>query len=168
MNAHRLTRSRVPTVIAVMVMMLLATLVAPLPAHANAPQVGTPIGVVTNASFLNVRAGPSVFAPIIGVISRGQSFVLVGRSFDSSWLQIRFSGYAVGWVRSFYMWTNVSVFALPITDGTQPVRRVYVVQRGDNLFRISLRFGVSMQALAAANGITNYNYVYVGQVLVIP
>jgi LysM repeat protein len=168
MNAHRLTRSRVLVIIAVVAMILTATLVAPLPAYAGTPHVGTPIGVVTNVYYLNVRSGPSVFAPIIGVISRGQSFVLVGRSFDASWLQIRFSGYAVGWVRSVYMWTNVSVFTLPITDGTQPVRRVYVVQPGDNLFRIALRFGVSMQALAAANGITNYNYVYAGQVLVIP
>jgi len=168
MNAHRLTRSRVLVIIAIAAMMLTATLVAPRRAYADTTQVGTPIGVVTNAYFLNVRSGPSVFAPVIGVISRGQSFVLVGRSFDAAWLQVRFSGYAVGWVRSFYMWTNVSVFTLPITDGTRPVRRVYVVQRGDNLFRIALRFGVSMQALAAANGITNYNHVYVGQALVIP
>ena len=168
MNAHRLTRSRVLAIIAIVAMMLTATLVAPRPAYAGTPRIGTPIGVVTNAYFLNVRSGPSVFAPVIGVISRGQSFVLVGRSFDAAWLQIRFSGFAVGWVRSFYMRTNVSLFALPITDGTRPVRRVYVVQPGDNLFRISLRFGVSMQALAAVNGLTNYNYIYVGQVLIIP
>ena len=45
---------------------------------------------------------------------------------------------------------------------------IYVVQRGDNLYRISLRFGVSMQAIAQANGITNVNVIYVGQELIIP
>jgi len=44
----------------------------------------------------------------------------------------------------------------------------YRVQPGDNLYRISLRFGVSMYAIMQANGLTNANYVYVGQVLRIP
>lgn len=44
----------------------------------------------------------------------------------------------------------------------------YVVQRGDTLYRISQRFGVTVQAIAAANNIQNLNYIYVGQVLTIP
>lgn len=44
----------------------------------------------------------------------------------------------------------------------------HVVQRGENLYRIALRYGVSLSALAAANGITNVNHVYVGQRLAIP
>jgi LysM repeat protein len=44
----------------------------------------------------------------------------------------------------------------------------YVVQPGDNLFTISLKFGVNMTALITANGITNPNFIYVGQRLVIP
>jgi LysM repeat protein len=46
--------------------------------------------------------------------------------------------------------------------------RVHVVQHGENLFRVALRYGVSTQALAAANGIVNVNHVYAGQRLVIP
>lgn len=44
----------------------------------------------------------------------------------------------------------------------------HVVAQGQNLFRISLKYGVSMSALAAANGIYNINRIYAGQVLVIP
>src|SRR5215470_3161323 len=44
----------------------------------------------------------------------------------------------------------------------------YIVQPGDNLYRISLKFGVSMDAIAKANGIVNPNFVYVGQKLIIP
>ena len=45
---------------------------------------------------------------------------------------------------------------------------IHVVQRGENLYRIALRYGTTIQALAAANGIVNTNQVYVGQRLVIP
>jgi LysM repeat protein len=44
----------------------------------------------------------------------------------------------------------------------------YVVQRGDTLFRIAVRYGVTVQALAQANNIGNINVIYVGQVLTIP
>ncbi|MCA9941045.1 MAG: LysM peptidoglycan-binding domain-containing protein [Anaerolineales bacterium] len=44
----------------------------------------------------------------------------------------------------------------------------YVVQPGDTLYRVALRFGVSLQALAQTNNISNVNFIYVGQVLVIP
>ena len=50
----------------------------------------------------------------------------------------------------------------------EPVPATYVVQPGDNLFRISLRFNVSLLRLAEVNGITNYNRVFIGQVLSIP
>lgn len=43
----------------------------------------------------------------------------------------------------------------------------YVVQPGDNLFRIGLKFGVNWQALQAANNMPT-PYVYAGQSLVIP
>ena len=43
-----------------------------------------------------------------------------------------------------------------------------VVQPGENLFRISLRYNVTMAAIMQANGIANANYIYVGQVLCIP
>jgi len=44
----------------------------------------------------------------------------------------------------------------------------HVVQRGETLFRIALRYGLSVDALVQANGIANPNQIYVGQVLVLP
>lgn len=43
----------------------------------------------------------------------------------------------------------------------------YIVQTGDNLFRIGLRFGVSVESLRAVNGLPD-NTIRIGQVLVIP
>jgi LysM repeat protein len=47
-------------------------------------------------------------------------------------------------------------------------RWVHPVSRGENLFRISLRYGVSMSSIAQANGISNPNLIYAGQTLCIP
>lgn len=52
------------------------------------------------------------------------------------------------------------------TPGTG--QTTYIVAPGDDLYQISQRFHVSMQAIAAANGIANYNLIFVGEVLVIP
>jgi len=46
--------------------------------------------------------------------------------------------------------------------------RTYVVQRGDTLSSIARRFDTSVEAIAAANGITNPSLIGVGQLLVIP
>jgi LysM repeat protein len=41
------------------------------------------------------------------------------------------------------------------------------VRAGDNLFRIALKFGSSVQAIRAANGISG-NWIYPSQQLIIP
>lgn len=46
--------------------------------------------------------------------------------------------------------------------------RTHRVQTGENLFRIALRYGVTVQALAAANNLPDPRRISVGQVLVIP
>jgi LysM repeat protein len=45
---------------------------------------------------------------------------------------------------------------------------IYIVQRGDTLFLISVRFNVSISAIMSANGLTNPNLIFVGQRLTIP
>jgi LysM repeat protein len=45
---------------------------------------------------------------------------------------------------------------------------VHVVQPGENLFRISLRYGTTVDAIVAANRLTNRRVIHVGQRLVIP
>ncbi len=54
------------------------------------------------------------------------------------------------------------------TGGATRTTRTHIVQRGETLFRIATRYRVSIQALAAANGIRNLNKVFVGQRLIIP
>lgn len=49
-----------------------------------------------------------------------------------------------------------------------PCGGYHVVCPGETLTRIAWRYGVTVQALATANGIPNPNYIYAGQVLHIP
>lgn len=52
----------------------------------------------------------------------------------------------------------------PTSSGEQ----VYIVQAGDNLFRIGLRYGFTAAELAAYNGIPDMTRIYVGQEIRIP
>lgn len=45
---------------------------------------------------------------------------------------------------------------------------IYVVQAGDSLLGIALRFGLTLDALMEANNLTNPDFVFVGQRLTIP
>ena len=56
----------------------------------------------------------------------------------------------------------------PVPPQPGTCRYYHTVKPGENLYRISLAYGVSMNAIAAANGITNYNLIYAGQTLCIP
>lgn len=47
-------------------------------------------------------------------------------------------------------------------------QQVHVVQPGENLFRISLRYGKTVDEVAAYNGIANPHFIYPGQVILIP
>lgn len=42
---------------------------------------------------------------------------------------------------------------------------VYRVKRGDNLYRIARRYGVSVQSIVRVNRIVNPNLIYPGQLL---
>jgi len=55
-------------------------------------------------------------------------------------------------------------FATP-TPQSQPT--IHVVRSGDTLYSIANRYGATVQAIMAANGLTNYN-IYIGQRLRIP
>ncbi len=56
----------------------------------------------------------------------------------------------------------------PETPIVEPGATTHTVQPGENLYRIGLRYGVTAQSLAWANGLANVNMVYVGQTLVVP
>lgn len=61
-----------------------------------------------------------------------------------------------------------SVYAQSVTVTPSANEIVYIVQRGDTLFRIASRFGVTVQQLTAVNQITDPSLIFAGQELRIP
>jgi LysM repeat protein len=95
--------------------------------------------------------------------------------------QIRLPGSTGGSVSTPVPTTPPSATPVPTQGGGQPQNTpvviptttprapaTYVVQPGDNLYRLAIRFNVSLTQLAAANNISNFNLIFVGQVLQIP
>ncbi|MBK8902280.1 MAG: LysM peptidoglycan-binding domain-containing protein [Anaerolineaceae bacterium] len=56
---------------------------------------------------------------------------------------------------------------LPPTATATPQVTIHIVQRGDTLYSIARRYGSTVDAVKAANGLTNNN-IHPGQQLVIP
>lgn len=56
----------------------------------------------------------------------------------------------------------------PVPVGQSAGPQVHVVRQGETLFEISLQYGVTVHEIAAVNGISNINLVYIGQELTIP
>jgi len=56
----------------------------------------------------------------------------------------------------------------PFLLSAQEQEVTHVVQAGENLYRIALRYGVDLNELARVNNITNQQRILVGQVLVVP
>jgi LysM repeat protein len=61
---------------------------------------------------------------------------------------------------------TVAELAAPDEVDSQP--SVYVLKAGDNLIRVSARYGTTVQAILDNNGLTNANRIFIGQTLIIP
>jgi len=58
--------------------------------------------------------------------------------------------------------------AAPNPPDNPPGLTIHVIQRGENLYRIALRYGTTVQELVDLNGITNAGSILVGQRLLVP
>ncbi|MCB9454143.1 MAG: SH3 domain-containing protein [Anaerolineaceae bacterium] len=137
------------------------------------------------AYFLNVRQTPDPYNGVILVrIARGESYAVVGKNADGSWLQLNING-TIGWVNSGYV-VAVNLENVPVTDSsTRPtgstatvtayflnVRNIPAYPAGSVLTRIARGQSYSVVGRNAAstwvqinvNGIVgwvNASYVYV-------
>lgn len=136
----------------------------------------TPVPAPT-ASAAQPNNTPS---PVVTAPPSGTAIYQVGRGDTLASISARFNT-TVGAIVQLNGITNPNLIfvgqrllvpstGLPDQIAPAPVNPVgsYVVQPGDTLFRISLRFGRSMQAIATVNNIVNFNRIFVGQSLVIP
>ena len=97
------------------------------PAGSAAVQAqSVPIGYV-NTALLNVRAGPGANHAIATQVDSGQDLVLLGRNFDTTWLQVSVPGAGVGWVSARYIQTGVGLAGLPVADGSVGQPKAYSI-----------------------------------------
>jgi murein DD-endopeptidase MepM/ murein hydrolase activator NlpD len=66
------------------------------------------------------------------------------------------------------LWLPASVMGQDATAVDQPGVTIHVVQRGENLFRLALRYGLTVDDIARLNGISDPSNIYVGQRLLVP
>ncbi|MEE8390973.1 MAG: PA14 domain-containing protein [Anaerolineae bacterium] len=125
-----------------------------------------PIALMITILVILVGIVPASAAPnegnVVHIVQRGETLYSIARRY----------GVSVWAIANVNRITNPNrIYAgqrLIIPAGGQPAGTVHVVQRGEGLLQIALRYGVNAWTIARVNGITNLNYIYVGQRLVIP
>jgi len=104
--------------------------------------------------------------PTIHVVQQGETLYRIGQQYGIPWQDI---AQANGITPPYWILAGQK---LTIPRGGAPVaptgERIHIVQPGENLFRIGLKYGVPWQDIARANGIVNPRQIVVGQRLVIP
>ncbi len=125
---------------------------------------------------LLLLATPSTAAPAQGpmhtavhVVRPGETLFSIARMYGVNVHEIAMTNHLVN-PNLIYVGQRLVVPAgyAPPPSMPQPGGQVYVVKPGDTLFSIAMRFGTTVNAIAMANNITNPNFIFAGQQLVIP
>jgi uncharacterized protein YraI len=88
----------------------------PIPTGLPAIPPGAITATVIRAPVLNVRAGPSVFAPRVGSVRRGQTYAVIGRDPNARWFLLQLSGFQ-GWALGYYLYIPQNEFNAPVVSG---------------------------------------------------
>jgi LysM repeat protein len=103
---------------------------------------------------------------IVHIVQSGETLYSIARSYGvNMWAIARANG--ITDPNHIYAGQRL-VIPTGQAGGIRHTGTVHVVQSGETLYSIANRYGVSMWAIARANGITNPNLIYVGQRLAIP
>ncbi len=101
-------------------------------------------------------------------VSAGDSFETIANKYGVTVRELVASNPQL--LKSGEQLTIPAAVAIPAENngGQPPEQRTHIVKVGENLTVIAVRYGTTVAAIAAANGIVNINTLSVGQVLIIP
>jgi LysM repeat protein len=189
MKAKAFNRARILLPVA----LLILAMALPASAHASsqihivrrgenltqiAARYGTTVGAIVHANrLLNpnlIYVGQRLIIPTDGggpygcgclhIVRRGETLSQIAWRYGTSvWALASANGIC----NVNYIWAGQRL-CVPCGGGWMPTCTfVHVVQPGDTLYSIAVRYGTNWQRLKAANGLYNPNVIYVGQRLCI-
>ncbi len=143
--------------------LFLAILALPTAAIASAPRQGP---VYATPSQGGTYATPSQGGTVVYTVQPGDDLFRLALRFGTTVVAIQAANNLPD---PSLIFVGQSL-AIPLNNRPPTVQpgTAYIVQQGDDLFRLALRFGTTVSAIQAANGITDPNLIFVGQSLVIP
>ncbi|MFQ6058750.1 MAG: LysM peptidoglycan-binding domain-containing protein [Anaerolineae bacterium] len=118
--------------------------------------------VLTNAV---AEAAPPTAEPVVYMVRWGDTLYSIARRHGTTvWALARANNLLNRHLIYAGQWLTIPARA----TASAPSSGLHIVRRGDTLFSLARRYGTTVQALAQANGLRDYNVIYVGQRLVIP
>lgn len=106
-------------------------------------------------------------AQVTHVVGAGDNLSSIAAQFDVAWQDIA----AANNIPAPYTIYRGQKLIIPgVTATPEPAAEVkkHVVQPGETMYGVAVQYGVTVQALMEANGLTDPNYLRVGQELIIP
>jgi len=131
------------------------------------------IGILLTGALLMatpVRASALNQTNVTHVVSWGETLFSIARRYGTS-VEAICAANGIANPSNIYAGQRLTVpTTRSTTNAPSPAAEggTHVVSAGENLYRIALRYGTTVQTLARLNGITNYHHVVVGQTLRIP
>jgi uncharacterized protein YraI len=105
------------------------TSVSPVAAATATPTTFAPVATATtivvppptacvvraNGAAVNVRSGPDLVYPIVGILSGSMTAPVIGRSFDGAWWQINFGG-SIAWISAGFTTVEGNCASVPVAS----------------------------------------------------
>jgi LysM repeat protein len=110
---------------------------------------------------------PAPTGPVSYVVQAGDTLGRIAQRYNVSVEEIA----AANNITNIHRLEVGQTLTIPVGGATAPPatgETIHVVQRGETLFRIALRYGLTAEEVAAYNGITNVHLIYPGQEIRIP
>jgi LysM repeat protein len=104
---------------------------------------------------------------VVHIVQPGETMYSIARHYGVSMWAIANANGIVN-PNFIYVGQRLIIPVCPPPPGGPGGGMVHIVRPGETLTMIAARYGVSMWAIASANGLSNINYIYVGQRLTIP
>lgn len=89
------------------------------PTPTPTPMPAAPYIIVTSYG-LNVRSGPDVGYPRVGVLAQGDSCLITGRNARTTWWRVRCPDGLTGWLSGYFVVTHGDTSDVPVIDVPRP------------------------------------------------